>query len=230
MECIVLAGGLGTRLSGVIGAKPKCMAMVAGKPFIAHLFRYLSEQKCGHVILSLGFRHEEVLDWLGATSWPFEVSYVIEQEPLGTGGGISLALSQAKEDQVIVINGDTMFPIDLDSLLRFHTQQEATVTIALKEMHDFDRYGTVKTTGGAGLVLAFEEKQYKEQGTINGGIYVIRKAKLLEKQLPEKYSFEKDFLEAYTAEQHFYGWVSTAYFIDIGVPEDYARAQTELSN
>jgi D-glycero-alpha-D-manno-heptose 1-phosphate guanylyltransferase len=228
MECIVLAGGLGTRLQGVIGQQPKCMAPVAGKPFIHYLFTWMAAQGCDHVILSLGFRHDAVLTWLETSEWPFRISYVIEEEQLGTGGGIALALTKASRSQVIVVNGDTMFNVDLKSLLEFHTAKDADVTLALKKMYAFDRYGVVRTEADTGRIIAFEEKKYCEQGLINGGIYVISKPFLETCAFPLKWSFEKELLEAYVGERQFYGQVSGAYFIDIGIPEDYTKAQTEL--
>ncbi len=97
MECIVLAGGLGTRLQGVIGNYPKCMAEIAGKPFLYYLFKYLQSQPISRVILSLGHKHQIITDWLNTYTWNFTIDTVIESEPLGTGGGLRLALSEAKE-------------------------------------------------------------------------------------------------------------------------------------
>ena len=227
MECIVLAGGLGTRLQGVIGSYPKCMAVVNGKPFLHYVFAYLQEQNCKRVILSLGFKHEVITEWLQEETWPFDIDYVIEHEPLGTGGGISLALSKAKGENVVVLNGDTMFRVDLKALADFHTHQNAATTLALKHMHNFDRYGTVKTDSEQ-RIESFEEKKQCDEGMINGGIYVINKTTLLAKKLPVKYSFEKDYLEAFVGEKQFYGFESEGYFIDIGIPEDYERAQTDF--
>jgi D-glycero-alpha-D-manno-heptose 1-phosphate guanylyltransferase len=227
MECIVLAGGLGTRLQGVIGAQPKCMAPVAGVPFLQHLFHYLAAQQCSRVILSLGFRHEVVTEWLPLHNWSFAIDYVIEETPLGTGGGISLAMTKAQAEDVAVINGDTMFRVDLAGMMAFHLQHEAATTLALKEMQHFERYGVVRTNE-QDLITSFEEKQYRDHGWINGGIYIIHKAALAARQLPQKYSFEKDYLETIVAEAKLYGYPSQAYFIDIGVPEDYAQAQSDF--
>jgi len=227
MECIVLAGGLGTRLQGVIGSYPKCMAAINEKPFLHYLFTYLQAQQCTRVILSLGFKHEVITDWLQEQSWPFEVDYVIEYEPLGTGGGISLALSKAQTQHVVVLNGDTMFRVDIPELLAFHTASTATTTLALKHMHNFNRYGTVQTDE-QNHILSFEEKKQCDEGMINGGVYAIDKTALFAKRLPEKYSFEKDYLEKYVDDRQFYGFVSKGYFIDIGIPEDYEQAQTDF--
>lgn len=228
MECIVLAGGLGTRLQGVIGAMPKCMALVAGQPFLYYVFQYLSAQGCKRVILSLGFKHEMVTDWLRSRHWAFEIDYVIESEPLGTGGGIQLALSRTHNGNVVVLNGDTMFRADLSGMLAFHLENQAQTTIALKELENFDRYGVV-TLNDQNAIVSFQEKRAYEKGLINGGVYIVQKTALLQRQLPDKYSFEKEYLEAFVEEGHFYGYLSPSYFIDIGIPEDFARAQSDFA-
>ncbi len=227
MEAIILAGGLGTRLQGVIGDSPKCMAPVNGKPFLAYVLDYLDRQKCTRVILSLGYKYNVVIQWLEEQDLFFELDYVIEDEPLGTGGGIQAAMEEAAADDVAVVNGDTMFMVDLQAQLKFHTEQNAATTLALKKMHKFDRYGIVNTDK-SGVITSFEEKQYREEGLINGGIYIINKEAFLAKNLSEKFSFEKDYLEQFTKEKTFYGFESDSYFIDIGIPEDYARSQEEL--
>lgn len=227
MEAIILAGGLGTRLQGVIGNYPKCMAPVNGKPFLSYVFEYLDSQKCTRVILSLGYKHDVIIDWLKTQDLSFELDYLIEYEPLGTGGGIQAAMEEAAADDVAVLNGDTLFMVDLQAQLKFHTEKNATTTLALKKMHQFDRYGIVNTDAG-GVITSFEEKQYREEGLINGGIYMINKAAFLEKKLPERFSFEKDYLEPFAKEKKFYGFECDSYFIDIGIPEDYNRAQEEL--
>lgn len=227
MECIVLAGGLGTRLRGVIGDQPKCMAPVRGKPFLRHLFDYLEAEGCRRLILSLGHRHEVITNWLKTQNPPFEITYVIERESLGTGGGIRLAMQEATAENVIVLNGDTMFRISLEALLGRHKQHQAETTLALKTMRDFERYGVVRVNEQH-IVSAFEEKKHYDTGLINGGIYCIRRERLLTRNLPQKFSFEKDYLEKYVDEGVFSGYVQDAYFIDIGIPEDYERAQTTL--
>jgi len=227
MECIVLAGGLGTRLQGVIGAYPKCMAPVNGLPFLHYLFVYLQQQKCTRVILSLGFKHEVITQWLDTQNWPFDIDYVIEVEPLGTGGGIQRALEQSAEKDVLVLNADTLFRVELPAMLDFHRQQNAATTLALKEMHHFNRYGIVRINEG-NQIVSFEEKKFQETGLINGGIYAINKKAFFDKKLLERFSFEKQYLELFVAEKQFYGFPSDGYFIDIGIPEDYSKAQQDF--
>jgi D-glycero-alpha-D-manno-heptose 1-phosphate guanylyltransferase len=227
MECIVLAGGLGTRLQGVIGAQPKCMAPICGKPFLQYLFDYLDVQNCSSVTLSLGFRHEAVIEWVEKYDWPFRIDYVVETEPLGTGGGIALALKQTLKDDVFVLNGDTMFRADLNKMMEFHLSKKSATTLALKFLQNFERYGVVKVDDNS-CIQSFEEKKYYDKGLINGGIYIINKSLFEGKKLPEKFSFEQQYLEQFVNEGNFYGFLSEAYFIDIGVPNDYEQAQIDF--
>lgn len=229
MECIILAGGFGTRLQSVVSDVPKCMAPVREQPFLHYLFNYLEEQGCTKVILSLGYKHEVVTNWLQSQQRSFTVDYVIEQEPLGTGGAIQLALQKTSDDNVVVLNGDTMFRVGLNSLLELHTTRQAAVSIALKPMTDFDRYGTV-TLNDENAILSFEEKQHRESGLINGGVYVLNKTALMNKSMPEKFSLEKDYFEAFVGEGNMYGFVSDTYFIDIGIPVDYQQAQQDFES
>jgi len=227
MEAIILAGGLGTRLQGVIGAMPKCMAPVNGKPFLSYVFDYLDTQNCTRVILSLGYKHKVVIDWLEEQYLPFEVDYVVESEPLGTGGGIQAAIDEAAADDVLVVNGDTLFMVNIKEQMDFHTANKAAATLALKRMYNFDRYGVVHTDAD-GVITSFEEKKHMEEGEINGGVYIINREAFLAKNLPEKFSFEKDYLERFISEKKFYGFISEGYFIDIGIPHDYENAQEDF--
>lgn len=227
MECIILAGGLGTRLKGVIGAVPKCMAPVLDKPFLGYVLQWLEQQQCSRVVLSLGHLHEVILQWLPTQHFSMTIDYVIETEPLGTGGGIQLAMQQCKSAHVAVLNGDTMFQVSMASLMAFHIQNKAMTTLALKEMTEFERYGVVKTNDNK-VITAFEEKKFMEVGTINGGVYIIDRQQFNNLNLPKKFSFEKDYLEAIVGTGKFYGMVQEGYFIDIGIPEDYAKVQVDF--
>lgn len=226
MECIILAGGLGTRLSGVVSDVPKCMAPVAGVPFLSHILHYLEQQMVDHVIFSLGYKSEVVIDYLRQKAFTFKTSWVLEPEPLGTGGGIRRALMKSKEKQVFILNGDTMFAVDLRAMQQaFDPQYKAM--LALKPMKDFERYGSVQLNE-TGSITAFEEKQFRSEGLINGGIYLLQKERENLSAFPEKFSFEKDFLEPEAGRNSLQGYVSDTYFIDIGVPEDYYKAQDDF--
>lgn len=227
-EAIVLAGGLGTRLQSVVNDRPKCMAEVAGKPFLKYIFDYLQREKFSHVILSLGYKYEYVLDWLSNENYPFTVSYVIEEEPLGTGGAIKYAAQKAQRDRLFVLNGDTFFDIDSDNLESFHTDKQADITLALKPMVDFNRYGSVSIDQD-GRIVRFNEKQYQPKGLINGGVYLLNK-RIFDNISSNKFSFEKEVFENKVEELKIYGNIQDTYFIDIGIPSDYEKANTDFLN
>ena len=228
MECIVLAGGLGTRLRSVIGASPKCMAEVAGRPFLFYLLDYLKVQGISRVILSLGYKHELISGHPQLPDCRLELAYAIESEPLGTGGGIRLAMQQARQDQVFVVNGDTFFALNMQAMVQQHERTGAELTLGLKSMRDFDRYGSVEIDE-QGLITAFREKQYQAEAFINGGVYLIQRNPFLEHTTEGTFSFEQDYLQQRVPSRRLYGFCSDAYFIDIGIPSDFAKAQTDFA-
>jgi D-glycero-alpha-D-manno-heptose 1-phosphate guanylyltransferase len=228
-ECIILAGGLGTRLRSAVPDLPKCMAPVAGKPFLAHVIGYFQNQGVEKFIFSLGYKSEVIQDYLEAEYPALHKQYVIEKDPLGTGGAIQLACRQATEKNVLILNGDTLFSIQLPALTAFHEQHQAHCTLALKPMQQFDRYGVVEIAAN-GAIKSFKEKQFYESGLINGGIYALQVEPFLKEGLPEKFSFEKDYLEKLYTVRPMYGVVQDEYFIDIGIPEDFEKANRELVN
>lgn len=232
MEVIILAGGLGTRLRSEVKDVPKCMAPVAGKPFLWYLLKDLKKYpEVKRVILSVGYLREVIFEWIPTVQdeFPFSFDYAIEEEPLGTGGGIRLAMEKVTEEEAIILNGDTYFAVDLNELVAAHKNQpEPKLTIALKPMKDFDRYGTV-TTAEDGRVLKFNEKQPCKEGEINGGVYVISKDESIFEGQPKKFSFETAVMQEKCGEYGcLFGVVQNGYFIDIGIPEDYHKADREF--
>jgi D-glycero-alpha-D-manno-heptose 1-phosphate guanylyltransferase len=226
-EAIILAGGLGTRLRSAVPELPKCMAPVAGQPFLKHVIRYLLSQGVEKFIFSLGHKHEVIEDFLNTEFPTLDYQCTIEEEPLGTGGAIQLACRRATSKNCIIVNGDTLFKIDIHSLAAAHAGYKADCTLALKPMIDFDRYGVVELNNDY-TVGRFKEKQFYQRGDINGGVYMLNVENFLGKNLPEKFSFEKDYLEKYYPGKGIYGLLCDGYFIDIGIPVDFARAQEEL--
>lgn len=229
MEAIILAGGLGTRLRSVVPALPKCMAQVAGQPFLYYLFKYLENNKFNHVILSLGYKYEIIETWITQNKWPFTISFSVEDEPLGTGGAVKQALALAKEERILIINGDTFFEVNLKEFYNFHIRKKAEISIALKLMINFDRYGNVETNAND-KILAFKEKQSCNSGYINGGIYLINLESNLINIGKEKFSLETDVLQKSVNNSNLYGFPSSGYFIDIGIPEDYSKANIDFKN
>jgi len=226
-QAIILAGGLGTRLRSSVPDLPKCMAPVNGKPFLSYLIEYLTSQGIDQFIFSLGYMHEVIEQWLRKQYPSLKYECSIEEVPLGTGGAIKVASEKASTNSLLVVNGDTIFKIDVWKLLSFYDVNEADCVLSLKPMKNFERYGVVELNDDFS-VRSFHEKKHYEEGLINGGVYALNKERFLDEDLPGKFSFEKDYLEKYYKDRKIFGLVQDEYFIDIGVPEDYQKAQVEL--
>jgi D-glycero-alpha-D-manno-heptose 1-phosphate guanylyltransferase len=226
-EAIILAGGLGTRLRSVVSDLPKCMAPVAGRPFLDHVIEYLLKQRIDKIILSVGYKSEMIIKHVNEKYPMLDAQFSIEEEPLGTGGAVRLACGLVKEKNVLILNGDTLFKVDIQQLQAFHGSKDADCTIALKPMQHFDRYGIVELDED-NRISNFKEKQPYESGLINGGVYALDAERFLHVDLPQKCSFEKDYLEQFYTDRKMFGLVQYVYFIDIGIPEDFERAQGEL--
>jgi len=228
MEAIVLAGGLGTRLRQVVPDIPKPMAPVAGRPFLAFLLEYLEAQDIREVILSVGYRHEVIREFFGTQYRSITLRYSIEMEPLGTGGGLRKSLSLAKTSPVFVFNGDTFLKVNYRNMAQAHAASNANITLALKQVDDTSRYGAVEIKEGR--IVQFLEKGSHGPGWINSGVYLLSRNIFDEYDLPEAFSLERDFLQPLVVNLKPASYLTTGYFIDIGVPEEYQKAQKELNS
>ena len=227
-EAIVLAGGFGTRLQSVVSDVPKPMAPVAGRPFLTYLLDRLRNQGYLHVVLATGYLHEKVEAFFGKEYHSISIDYAREFSPLGTGGAIVNALQYCHEDYVTVVNGDTLFDIDHSELIDLSVTKRTQLAIVLRQVPDSGRYGAVETDAD-GRITAFREKDPTAgKGLINGGIYRVDRHLLDDHSIGEPFSFEKELMQQRYHNERFYAYASGAYFIDIGIPDDYARAQKEL--
>ncbi len=232
-EAVILCGGMGTRLRGVVKDVPKPLADIAGEPFLSLVLRYLKSQGIERVILAAGYMHEKIESLYGNEFEGMEIDYSVESSPLGTGGAMAKALGKVRSDYALVANGDSIIRFDLHKAEKQFTQAvkesgkaAETVLFVLKQMQNVDRYGAVVLENGR--IKAFEEKTFREKCLINAGVYLLSSRIFAGKAQDEPFSFEKDFLEPKVKEGFFHGTVSEGFFIDIGVPEDYARAQKQL--
>ena len=227
MDAVILAGGLGTRIRNITKDKiPKSMLPIKGKPFLEYIIEYLKEYDVNRIILCTGFKREIIRDYFGSgKKYGVNIIYSEEETPLGTAGAIKKAEPMISGDKFLLLNGDTLFKINLKELIKFHKDKNAKITIALKYMDDTFRYGRVEINAQF-RVTNFVEKGVKEPGYINGGVYVLNRTVLeVINEFPA--SFEKEVLPQFT-QRRLYGKVFNDYFIDIGVPKDYERAKQEL--
>lgn len=226
-EAIVLAGGFGTRLKEVVEDVPKPMAPIQDMPFLHYLMLYLKDQGIEHIVLSVGYKYEIIQSFFGNEYQGIAISYAIEKEALGTGGGIWNAMKEIEGSAAFVINGDTFFDVKLSVLNNLFIRVKNDFVMALKPMQNFDRYGTVNLDENK-RIIAFCEKERMDEGMINGGIYILRKGLFEQLGLKGKFSFEQDFLEQYVKEIKLFAMPFDNYFIDIGIPTDYKQAQLDF--
>jgi D-glycero-alpha-D-manno-heptose 1-phosphate guanylyltransferase len=228
MEAIVLAGGLGTRLRGVVDDIPKPMAPVLGRPFLAYVLDQLVDSGFHTAILAAGYRHEAIRSYFGEEYRGLALVWSVESEPLGTGGAIRLACDQADLGDVFVLNGDTYLELDYRAMLNAHVHAGAQLSLAVCQVPDVSRYGALEVSEG--IVRGFREKGQSGPGWINGGTYVLGPE--LRDRLPKRgaFSFEQELLAPDVQSIRPLAFPTTGLFIDIGIPEDYARAREIFSS
>lgn len=228
MQAIVLVGGFGTRLRSVIADVPKPMAPIKDKPFLAHLLHYLKKQGITRVIFPIHYMGESIRSYFQSRYLGMDILYAVEEQPLGTGGAMvnALSLIHDKHEPVFVLNGDTFLKLDYQAMVQQHCSQHATLTMALRRVEECDRYGKVVTENQR--IMAFREKGEAGPGLINAGVYLLHPQLFAPFSLPERFSFETDFLFPYLAQLQPQAFIANDYFIDIGIPDDYARALQDL--
>ena len=225
MEAIVLAGGFGTRLRKVLADVPKPMAPIAGRPFLDILLGSLAQKGFARVVLSLGFMAEKISDHFGTRFAGVDIAYVVEDTPLGTGGAIRLALDSCTQDHVFVFNGDTYLDLEVQLLEQKWGVKRHPIVVG-RQVPDTSRFGRLVVDGGC--ITSFAEKGSTGPGLINAGCYVLARDALVKFPLYRPFSIETDYLVPEVARATVEVFETLGMFIDIGIPEDYMRAQTLL--
>jgi D-glycero-alpha-D-manno-heptose 1-phosphate guanylyltransferase len=227
MEIIILAGGLGTRLKSAVPELPKCLAPVNDKAFLSYLIKYLINNGATKIILSLGYKNDYFIKFLENEKFNINIELVIEEEALGTGGAVLNSMNLINNENFVVVNGDTFYNIDLLKLFKFHIDKESMCTIGLKPMKNIERYGTVEFTHNM-EIIKFNEKIFYKEGYINGGTLILNKNIFNINPNSKTFSIEDVYIKFAIQNRKAFGLISDEYFIDIGIPDDYKRAQEEL--
>lgn len=223
MDVIILTGGMGTRLKSKIKDIPKTMASWNGVPFLERTINWLNKFEIQNVILAVGYKKEIIKNYFGNQYKNINIIYSEEETPLGTGGAIKQALEKTNQEKVIVMNGDILARVDLNSMYKKHLDSNATMTIAIKHMENFDRFGVIKFNENR--ITEFLEKRYVESGYMNTGVYIMNK-KIFDNKINDKvFSLENDYLNKYVSEDQIVPFIYDGNFIDIGIPEDYEKLQ-----
>ncbi|WP_431482880.1 nucleotidyltransferase family protein [Pseudomonas solani] len=228
MEAIVLAGGFGTRLRQIVADVPKPMAPVAGRPFLETLLSSLAQKGFSRVVLSLGFMAEKISGHFGPQFAGLDLAYVVEDTPLGTGGATKLAMTSCTQDHVFVFNGDTFLDLEVELLERQWQAKQCPIVVG-RQVPDTTRYGRLLVVEGR-RVANFAEKGVAGLGLINAGCYVLATDALAGFSPNRPFSIETDYLMPEIEHSTVEVFITEGTFIDIGIPEDYLRAQTLLAN
>ncbi len=241
LTAVILCGGLGLRLRQAVPDRPKCLAPINGKPFLELQISWLRSQGIHHIVPCLGYGSEQVLRFLQhLQNRGIETAPVVEDRTLGTAGALKNAEAKIRGNPFLVMNGDSMLDVSIAQMVDFHLHKEAVATIAIVSAPQIGRYGRI-VTGGAGEIVGFLEKNGgdnaheetsvgQSRGSINGGFYVFDREILdmIPPPIDQGISLEKDIFPK-VAGRGLFGFETHGYFLDIGVPEDYAKAQFELS-
>jgi D-glycero-alpha-D-manno-heptose 1-phosphate guanylyltransferase len=227
MEAIILAGGLGTRLRAVNPDAPKPMALIGSRPFLEVLIRSLASKGFTRIILSLGYKSEMIRTHFGSSYAGMDIDYVIEEVLLGTGGAVRLAMTKSISDHIYIFNGDTFLDVDIESL-ETKWQENKNPIIVGYSLDNVERYGKLIIDNGC--VIGFSEKGSIDAGIINAGCYVFNRNQLSQFPVNEKFSLEMDYLSKVISHTTFDLFIASGVFIDIGIPDDFIRAQTLLKD
>lgn len=227
ITAIVLAGGLGTRLRSVVPDFPKPMAPIKGRPFLEYQLDYWITQGVGRFVLSVGYRHEMIVEHFGSVYKGVRLDYVVEQTPLGTGGGLLLAAKAVASDvPFLLLNGDTYFAVDLETLDKFSRENDADWCFSLFRTNEEGRYMGMGVSP-QGKIHSLDSGTGQRSRLANGGVYWVHPRALFEIGFfpNTRISLEADvFPAAMSAGQRLFGVEFPGTFIDIGVPDDYRRA------
>lgn len=226
MKAIILAGGFGTRLQAVLPHVPKPMAPIHDKPFLAYLLQYLKAQGFTTIIFSVHYLREQIQNYFQTHYLDMDIHYAIEETPLGTGGAMVNSLLQIQTNEpIFILNGDTFVKLDYQAMFLQHQKSSTSITMALRSIEDCSRYGKVMIEKNT--VIEFKEKGEAGPGLINAGVYLVEPNIFTHFKLSSPFSFEQDFLLSHLVDLKPQAFMTNHYFIDIGIPEDYARAQRE---
>lgn len=229
-DAVILVGGKGTRLRPLTVSTPKPMLPTAGVPFLSHLLARIKAAGITHVVLGTSFKAEVFEDYFGdGADLGLEIEYVVEDKPLGTGGGIRNVYDKLRANTVMVFNGDVLGGTDLGGILDAHHAKNADLTMHLVRVPDPRAFGCVPTDA-EGRVSAFLEKtEDPPTDQINAGCYVFRRELIGEIPADRVVSVERETFPRLLEEgRRVFGYVDNAYWRDMGTPSDFVRGSSDL--
>jgi len=226
IECVIFAGGLGTRLRSVVSHVPKPLAPINGVAFLDFLLTQIAGFRAvSKVVLAIGYKASQIVQHYKDHTFPFLIEFSIEDFPLGTGGALKKALNLIESEDVLVLNGDSYLSFSFSELWNFHLQTSAELTLSAVFAKSANRYGLLDVNKETSRILGFKEKsQESTQGLINAGVYLIKKTLMDDFIFDGAFSLEKDVFPKCISHK-MYVHICEGQFIDIGTPESFLLAQ-----
>ena len=221
---VILAGGLGTRLRSRLVDRPKVLAPVHGRPYLAYLLEQLASTGIRHSVLLTGYLADQIHSTFGNRYAGLCLTYSREPSPLGTAGALRRALPHLSSPTILLLNGDSYCGVSLPDFWEFHHHCSADFSLVLTAMQDCSRYGRIRV-GSDGRVLGFEEKsQAGGAGWVNAGIYLLNRSLIEQIPADGPVSLERELCPVWAANKRCFGFLCQTSFLDIGTPESYAQA------
>lgn len=231
MQAIILVGGLGTRLKKVVSDVPKPMADVNGRPFLSFIIEKLVRNRINNIILAIGYKGDIIKDYFkNGNRFNCNIEYSVENTQLGTGGAVINARNLITDNDILVMNGDTYFNLNLKDFIDSYHKNNTVFEMALRKIDNANRYGAVEFDGQLNINKFVEKGVMSESSFINGGMYILNKNILDKYDTNVEISMEKCIIPDVLDKYGIKGYLSEDYFIDIGIPEDYYKFIRDTSN
>jgi len=230
VDAVVLVGGQGTRLRPLTLSAPKPMLPTAGLPFLTHMLSRIADAGIRHVVLGTSYKAGVFEAEFGdGSKLGLEIEYVVEDEPLGTGGGIANVASKLRYDTAMVFNGDVLSGCDLRALLASHSEHEADLTLHLVRVGDPRAFGCVPTDSDGGVLAFLEKTQDPPTDQINAGCYVFQRDVIERIPKGRAVSVEREVFPSLLSDGlKVCGYVDATYWRDMGTPDDFVRGSADL--
>ena len=225
---IILAGGLGSRLKEINPFYPKPMALINNIPFLEYLLLYWGNLGIEIFILQVSYKYEIIKNHFGNSYKGFKIIYEIETSPMGTGGGMVLSEEKYNKNNILVLNGDTLVDCNYSDFIKFHEENENGLSLICRKDNKIEL--NLKLSLDINSKVINNDKDNENINLINCGVYLVRKG-IFKKYINKSknyISFENEILIPLIQEKKVFGYLQNSFFIDIGTPKDFNKAQTEI--
>lgn len=218
MQAVIMAGGAGSRLRPLTNNIPKPMVHIIDRPVLELIIRHLKKHGITDIAMTLGYKADIIMNAFGTgENYGVNIRYFIEQEPLGTAGGVKNAADFIKGD-FIIISGDAVTDIDILDMYRFHKDKNAVITLASKKVDDVTGMGVIRTDEDGKVIEFIEKPEHSEEKLVNTGIYIMGKKAL--RLIPDGfYDFGRNLLPS--MKEGLYAYVTENFWSDIGTLASY---------